>query len=117
MKSKKYALRIKEAALERGITLSSIAKQLGIPRSNMSGIASGSRGVSLKVLKRICRILDCCLDELIAPEKHGPIFKHKKMQFLLEIIEHSNYDGIDKTWVDRVMLARIMHYRAARRKD
>ena len=46
-------LRIKEAAKERGVTLSSIAKKLGIYRSNMSAIASGARGTSLKILRKI----------------------------------------------------------------
>ena len=49
----KLVLRIKEAAKERGITLSSIAVKLGIHRSNMSAIASGARGASLKTLKKI----------------------------------------------------------------
>lgn len=108
-------LRIKEIAKERGMTLCSIGKKLNISRSNMSAIASGARGVSLKVLKKICLILDCDMDELILQKAHAPVFQDKKTQELLEFIEESNYDGIDKTWVNRVMLAQQRHYNAARR--
>ncbi len=107
--------KIKEAARARGITLSSVAKRLGIPRSNMSAIASGARGTSLKVLKKICLILDCSMDELILQKEHPPVFKNKRAQALLDFIEKCNYDGVDKTWVNRVMLAQQMHYKAARR--
>jgi len=108
-------LRIKEAAGERGITLSSMARKLGIHRSNMSAIASGSRGASLKTLKKISRILDCDIDELIEPRKQGLIFKNRKLESALNDIERTNYDGIDKSWVDRLMLAQRMHYGAVRK--
>jgi len=107
-------LRIKGAAKERGVTLSSLAKQLGIHRSNMSAMASGTRGVSLKVLKKISRILDCSIDELILPADM-PVFKSQRMQFVLDEIQRRNYDGIDKTWVNRLMLAQVKHYKNAKR--
>jgi len=107
-------LRIKGAAKERGVTLSSLAKQLGIHRSNMSAMASGTRGVSLKVLKKISRILDCSIDELILPADI-PVFKSQRMQFVLDEIQRRNYDGIDKTWVNRLMLAQVKHYKNAKR--
>jgi len=106
----KLVLRIKEAARERGITLSSIAMKLGIHRSNMSAIASGARGASLKTLGKISQILDCGIDELIEPEKRTPLFKNKKLKSALDNMEKTNYDGIDKSWVDRLMLAQRMHY-------
>ncbi len=107
--------KIKEIAKERGMTLTSIAKKLGMPRSNMSAIASGARGVSIKVLLKISRILDCSMDELILPQKHSLVFKDKGAQSLLKIVESQNYDGIDKSWVDRIMLAQKMHYGAVNR--
>jgi len=109
-------LRIKEIAKERGMTLSSIAKELDMPRSNISAIASGTRGVSLKALQKISRVLDCSLDELVLPGEYDSVFKDKRVQALLDIMESRNYDGIDKTWVDRVMLAQKVHYLAAGRK-
>lgn len=111
----KKGFKIKEVAKDRGMTLTGIAKKLGMPRSNMSAIASGARGVSLKVLHKISRILDCSMDELMLSEKHSPIFKDKKTQSLLRIVESQNYDGIDKSWVDRIMLAQKMHYGAVKR--
>lgn len=111
----KRVLRIKERAKERGVALSGIAKKLGIHRSNMSAIASGSRGVSLKMLEKISRILQCSIDDLIGQKKHPPIFRKKNLEVLLSDIEKANYDGIDKTWVDRLMFAQKMHYKTARR--
>lgn len=111
----KMILRIKEQAGERGMALSAIAKKLGIYRSNMSAIASGSRGVSLKMLKKISHILDCGIDDLIGHKKHPPIFKNRKLESVLNNIEKANYDGIDKTWVDRLMFAQKIHYGVVRR--
>ncbi len=112
----KTDLRIKGAAKERGITLSSLAKALRMHRSNMSAIASGDRGVSLKTLKAISNILNCGLDELVRTGPYQPIFKDKRTQSLVEEIERCNYDGIDKTWVNRLMLAQRAHYIINRRQ-
>ena len=108
-------LKIKEAAKERGLTLVNIAKKLGIYRSNMSAIASGARGASLKMLNKVCRILDISLDELVKAEERHFIFNTGKLEAALDNIEKSNYDGIDKSWVDRVMLAQKAHYKKARK--
>ncbi len=108
-------LKLKEAAKERALTLTSVAKKLGIHRANMSSIASGTRGASLKMLNKISTILDMGLDELVNPEGHHRVFKNGKAETALDHIEKINYDGIDKTWVDRVMLAQKMHFRKARK--
>ena len=97
------------------MTLISIARKLRIPRSNMSAIASGARGVSIKVLLKISHILDCGIDELMLPERHSPVFKDKEARSSLKIVESQNFDGIDKSWVDRVMVAQKMHYGAVHR--
>lgn len=110
----KLVLRIKKAADDRGITLSSIARKLGIHRSNMSAIASGSRGVSLKTLKKIGHILGCDISELIVPERHTPVFRSKALESKLRHIEEKNYDGIDKSWVDNIMVAWRIHYGKAK---
>ena len=111
----KIVLRIKEAAKDRGVTLSGIAGKLGIHRSNMSAIASGSRGVSLKMLAKISRILDCGTGELVGQKTHPPIFKGRGLECALSNIEKANYDGIDKSWVNRLMFAQKMHYKNIKR--
>lgn len=110
----KTQFRIKEAVKERGMTLSEIAKRLGIHRSNMSAIASGARGVSLKVLQKICHVLDCSLDELILSKKDFPVFDCKG-ESLLRRMKAENYDGMDKAWVHNVMLAQTAHYKNVHR--
>ncbi|MBL7157493.1 MAG: helix-turn-helix transcriptional regulator [Candidatus Omnitrophica bacterium] len=111
----KIALRIKEVAKERGFTLSAVAKMLGVARSNMSSIAKGTRGVSLKALIKISNILECSIDELIVTRKRPTVFKNKKLETLLRDAETNNYDGMDKTWVDNVALAHRAHYRTAKK--
>ena len=111
----KRRLRVKEIAKERGMTLSEIAKKLKIQRSNMSAIASGRRGASLEVLHRISNILDCGIEELFLSEGGSAVYKDAKLQRLLKMIEDQNYDGIDKTWVDRIMLTQKTHYGNAQR--
>ncbi len=108
-------LRLKEAAKERALTLTSIAQKLGMHRANMSAIASGSRGVSLKMLNKISNILDMSLDELVYPQEGPRVFKSRMAETALHHIENINYDGVDKTWVDRVMLAQKTHYSKARK--
>ena len=108
-------LRIREAARERGLTLAYVAGRLGIHRSNMSAIASGARGVSLTALVRIGRILDVSLDELITRDEGGSLFGKGRLNAALDAVERASHDGMDKTWVDRAMLARLSHYRKARR--
>jgi DNA-binding Xre family transcriptional regulator len=111
----KENLRIKDAAKERGITLNMLAGALGIHRCNMSAIAAGARGLSLKTLKAISSILDCGLDELVYTGINEAVFKDKKTQSLLDNIERRNYDGIDKTWVNSLMSAQRAHYLINRR--
>ena len=104
------SFRIKDIAKERGMTLSEVAGKLGISRSNMSAIASGSRGISIKALYRISNILACSVGELFLQKEDQPVFKDKKTEALLNAIEGQNYDGINKSWVDYIMLAQKAHY-------
>ncbi len=107
--------KLKEAAKERALTLTGIAQKLGIHRANMSAIASGTRGASLKMLNKISSILDMDLDELVNPQEGLCVFKNRKAETALHYVEKINYDGADKTWVDHVMLAQKIHYKKARK--
>ena len=60
MKNRPTSLNIKQIVKERGMSLAYLASKLGIQRSNMSAIASGDRGVSLGVLKKISKIYLMC---------------------------------------------------------
>lgn len=106
---------IKKIAKERAVTLMSIAKKLGIYRSNMSAIASGKRGVSLDMLIKIGHILDCGLDELVTLSGRSSVFKNKNIEDKLNKIIEANYDGMDKTWVNNIVLAGLRHYGNAKR--
>jgi transcriptional regulator with XRE-family HTH domain len=106
---------IKEAARERGIALSAIARSLGMHLANVSAIAAGKRGVSLKILNKIGRMLDASLDELLGEREDEAVFRSRKLDALIDDIQRRNYDGIDKSWVDRLMLAGRSHYGKARK--
>lgn len=103
-------LNIKDAARKRGFTLSSLAKKLGMARSNMSAISSGARGISIDKLKKITDILYCGIDELDT-RKEYPMFKNKQIEVNLRLVEERNYDGIDKSWVSRLMYIHNAHYK------
>ncbi len=81
----------------------------------MSAMASGTRGASLKMLNKISRILDISLDDLVKEEERRLVFKNENLEEALDNIERSNYDGMDKSWVNRVMLAQKTHYKKARK--
>ena len=108
-------LRIKEIVKERGMTLMGLAQELGIYRSNMSAIASGSRGISLDMLTKMSSILDCSIDELVTARKEPAVFLNKKMQIELDLVEKANHDGAEKTWVNMIMLAGLNHYMKAKK--
>lgn len=107
--------RIKIIAKEKGMTLSNLSKILGITRSNMSAIASGARGVSLKLFIKISHILDCDIDELSFNMNTMAVYKNKEIQSLLKMVGNRSYNGQDKTWVHRIMLAQHIHYRIRKR--
>lgn len=109
-------LRLKQIAKERGIKLISIARKIGLYRSNLSAIASGRRGVSLRKLIKICQYLNCSLDELIFYDASVNVYD-KKMEEKLSSIEKQNFDGMDKSWVNKLMAAQTMHYKKARNKQ
>jgi transcriptional regulator with XRE-family HTH domain len=115
MVKQREILNIKALAKERGISLSLLGKKLGIHRSNMSAIASANRGVSLSVLRQMADLLDCSLDELTAGSKAPAVFRNKAATLRIQEIQNKNFNGMDKTWVNHVMLAHIRHYGAARR--
>jgi transcriptional regulator with XRE-family HTH domain len=103
-------LRIKEAAKERGVTLISLAKKLKMYRSNFSAVAAGTRGISLKKIQKIADLLGCGVDELLGSKVYPPIFHDKALQSTLYLIEKNNPDGVDKTWVNNLTLARLSHF-------
>ena len=106
---------IKEVCRERGITLSYLAKGLGIHRSNTSAIASGVRGVSFSVLQKICSILNCSIDEIIVMKPHKPVYVEKIFKSIIRK-EQECFDGQDKTWVHRLMLAQKAHYQSIKNR-
>lgn len=68
-------LRIKEIAKERGITLSQLAKDVGIAQPSISRMVNGVIMPSWDTLERISRILDVSPYELFsdAPRAKEPI--------------------------------------------
>jgi len=110
-------VRIREIARERGMTLSSVAKKINIHRSNMSAIASGARGVSLRQLQAMGEYLGCGLDELLSADSPGVVFKDSRSESRVLAIEGKNFDGSEKTWVHNLMVSWMTHYRKAARAE
>ena len=114
-KSVSVQFNIREVCRERGITLSYLAKGLGIHRSNMSAIASGARGVSFNVLQKICTILNCGIDEIIIMKPHKPVYEGEAFKSMIKK-EQECFDGQDKTWVHKLMLSQKAHYQSITRR-
>jgi transcriptional regulator with XRE-family HTH domain len=102
--------RIKEYAHEQGVRLGEIAGKLRIPLSNLSAINSGSRSVSLRLLGRIAKLLNCRVADLMDEPEDSLAFGSPGLDRTITQIEDENPLGTDKAWVHRVMLARRGHY-------
>ena len=109
-------LKLKEIARERGVTLSAIARHFKMHRSNMSAIAAGERGVSLRFLRRLCAYLSCGMDELVGDAQEMTVFKETAAEAALRAREAGNFDGMDKTWVNQLMLGQRVHYGRAKKQ-
>lgn len=109
---------IREVAASRGITLSEVAQKLGLYLSNLSSMDAGRRSVSLKQLSRIAEFLHCGVgDLLVSSEKNMAPFRDKRLNEQIERLEKANKDGVDKSWVPKVMVSLNAHYARSRRKQ
>src|SRR5690242_11073101 len=61
--------RLKEAREYEGFSQEEIAKYLGLPRSAISLIESGARGVDILELQKLAKLYKCTLDQLTGTEK------------------------------------------------
>lgn len=102
--------RIKEYAHEQGLKLGEVAGKLRIPLSNLSAINSGSRTVSLRLIARIAKLLDCSVSDLLDEQSDAVAFRDAGLDQRVAQIEEKNSFGADKAWVHRIMLARQSHY-------
>jgi transcriptional regulator with XRE-family HTH domain len=62
-------LRIKKICKEKGVTVTSLAKSVGMTQQNMSNIANGKVSPSLEKLEKIASILGVEMWELFAERK------------------------------------------------
>ncbi len=108
---------IRGEALLRGMTLTEVAKKLGLYLSNLSAMDSGTRPVSLRQLSKIAQFLHCGVGDLIlGSEEERPLFHEKALDRAVDKIEALSEDGTDKSWVPKVTLAWNRHYVKAKKK-
>lgn len=108
----KFCTRITNIAHERGMKAAEVARRTGTFRSNISLMDSGARSVSLQLLGHIANSLGVSPVDLI-DKKLGSVRvfkKQKRMKQLLEL-DQAGIDGLEKGWVNNVMLAWQNHYR------
>src|SRR5436309_8070738 len=60
--------RLRETREYSGFSQEDVAKYLGVPRSAISLIESGARGVDILELKKIAKLYQCGVDELTGAE-------------------------------------------------
>src|SRR5439155_4808732 len=62
-------VRLKEAREYEGFSQEEVAKYLGLPRSAISLIESGARGIDFLELKKLATLYKCTIDQLTGTEK------------------------------------------------
>jgi len=75
---------------------------------------AGRRSVSLRLLGRVARLLDCGLGDLLegtgVPQR--PVFRHPALTHALEARDQGLVDGRECGWVHTALLAWQRHYGA-----
>ena len=61
--------RLKEAREYEGFSQEEVAKYLGLPRSAISLIETGARGLDILELKKLAKLYKCSIDQLTGTEK------------------------------------------------
>ena len=65
---KSLGTRLKEARLYRGFSQEEVAKYIGMSRSSISLIESGSRKVDTLEMQKLAELYECSIDELVYDE-------------------------------------------------
>ena len=69
--------RLREIRQVQGLTQENVAKSMGIRQGNYALYETGARGVSLKVIPKLCRALETSPEELLGLQegkhKRGPL--------------------------------------------
>ena len=106
--------RIQLVARQRGMTVADLARKLGLYQSNLSAMDAGKRSVSIRMLARLARSLDCSPVELleVRSEADAPVFRQPLLNQRLAEREAATPDGSDRTAVHRLLWAWQRHYRA-----
>ena len=92
----KVRFHIKEYAQEQGMRLGELARRLRMPLSNLSAIASGQRSVSIQLLSRIAKLLNCRVSELFVEKViTDVIYRNDDANREILKIAEQNYPGIE----------------------
>jgi DNA-binding Xre family transcriptional regulator len=54
---------------EKELSITKLAKLLGLTYPHMAGVLRGSRGLSVRTLWQLAKVLDCSMEELIKEEE------------------------------------------------
>jgi transcriptional regulator with XRE-family HTH domain len=57
--------RLREARMYRGFSQEEVAEFVGVPRSSISQIENGQRGIDTLELQKISELFECSIDELV----------------------------------------------------
>jgi len=103
--------RITDMARQRGFTAREVARRLKLYPSNVSAMDAGRRTVSLRVLARVARCLECSVGDLLeeTSEVERPVFRNRVLAQRLAAREASVPDGTERGWVHAAMLAWQRH--------
>lgn len=108
--------RITQLARARGLTAAEVARRAGLYPANVSAMDAGRRAVSLRMLARLARVLDCGPGELLesSDEPAKALWRQRTLRERLRARERNTPDGAERGWVHGALLAWQRHYRAVR---
>lgn len=104
--------RITDQAHRRGLTAAEVARKLSLYPSNIAAMDAGKRSVSLQLLTRIAKFLDCGLPDLLEMTwtADTPLFRNQEINCRLRERDLGTTDGTPVGWVNQAMLAWQRHY-------
>ncbi len=68
---KNFGLRVKELRAEKGISQEALAYKAGIDRTYMTGVETGKRNVSLRIVHKVILALEVSIPDFFS----SPLFK------------------------------------------
>lgn len=86
------SLRLAEMREKKGLKQVELASRIGVSRSHMANLESGTRDIDLITLRKCARALDCSVADILLPEDVPDRPTGDEAQLLAELRSAADYD-------------------------